>query len=333
MALSPATGQHERVLGQLEQLVRETYLLWDRDWVGFSWRAYTFDHVQRVRGLARTLAAAEGGDVTVTDFAALLHDITKSYDGEIVVRDGKRVLDANGFWQNETLLPDRENEVTRIYARLGLGGTLHSISGALVAEELLREAGLTPEFIASVTHAIRQHLKPDSTASLEARALYDADTIDSNIGLPAFYRNIQISLHMLDKRLADTGSSVDAMLAAGLQDYLSSYLRERVPTWIHGKHRDFVEKLTTDAGKRLGGDRIDRLTAAMAASAEEMDDFARHLRSGRLGVIHRFMTNRTDPTLAAELAVLSDGWQHQPDLTPGARQFVELIRKESAGEL
>ena len=113
---------HQRILADLESLVRETYQLWDEEWVGFSWRNYTFDHAQRVRALTRSLCARAGGDVLVADHAGLLHDVTKSYDGEIVVRDGKRVLDANGFWQNEVLPPARRNHVTELYDELGLAG-------------------------------------------------------------------------------------------------------------------------------------------------------------------------------------------------------------------
>jgi HD superfamily phosphodiesterase len=74
-------ADHQVILADLETLVRETYQLWDQEWVGFSWRNYTFDHVQRVRALTRTLCAREGGDVLVANYAGLLHDITKSYDG------------------------------------------------------------------------------------------------------------------------------------------------------------------------------------------------------------------------------------------------------------
>jgi len=322
-----------QTLADLEELVRSTYLLWDRDWVGFSWRSYTFDHVQRVRGLSRTLAAAEGGDPTIADYAALLHDITKSYDGEVIMKDGKRVLDENGLWRNEVLIPERSNRVTEIYTELGLAGTLHNLSGAKVAAVLLRERGFADGTIDRVAHAIRQHLRPDATASIEAKALYDADTIDSNIGLPAFYRNIQISLHRLEHSLSATGDSIERLLGPGLREYLDSYLREKVPSWIHGKHNDFVSRLTTDTGRQLAVARIERLSSLMADAAEELSDFDRNIRCGRLSVIHRFMTNRNDPTLADELRVMSDGWREAVGLSAEARVFVDLTRRESEGEL
>jgi HD superfamily phosphohydrolase YqeK len=333
MASSPSHTLHTRILKELEPLVAETYLLWDRDWVGFSWRAYTFDHVQRVRGLTRTIAAAEGGDPVIADLAALLHDIPKAYDGEVVMKDGKRVLDANGFWKNETLLPDRSNRVTEIYQELGLDGTLHNDSGAKVATALLRERGVDEETISEIAHAIEQHLRPHPTSSIEARALYDADTIDSNIGLPAFYRNIQISLHRLEQSLPERGDSLDRLLGPGLQEYLDTYLRERVPAWIQGKHNDFISRLTTEAGRQIGVARIERLSAVMSDCVSELDAYEEGLRHGRLSIVHRFMSNRKDPTLAEELLVMSDGWRDEVGLTAGATEFVELARRESDGEL
>src|SRR5919109_520030 len=100
------TAADQERLRRLEELVRQTHLLWDQEWVGFSWRNYTFEHMQRVRALARTIGRPEGADARVLEFAATLHDVTKSYDGEIIVGpDGKRVLDEQGFWKNETLPP------------------------------------------------------------------------------------------------------------------------------------------------------------------------------------------------------------------------------------
>ena len=136
---------HGEIPAELERLVAATYQLWTAEWVGFTWRNYTFEHVQRVRGLARTLAESEGGDRLVLTYAALLHDITKGYDGEIVTTtDGQRHLDENGFWRNDFLLPDGQNEVTRIYDELDLAGTLHNESGAKIAEVRLPEAVAAP---------------------------------------------------------------------------------------------------------------------------------------------------------------------------------------------
>lgn len=324
---------HAAILAELESLARQTYQLWDQEWVGFSWRNYTFDHVQRVRSLTRTICAREAGDVLVADYAGLLHDITKSYDGEIIMKDGKRVLDQNGFWKNELLLPSRQNEVTELYEALGLAGTLHNVSGALLADALLRRRGFPADFRARVSEAIQAHLKADESSSVEGRALYDADTIDANIGLPAFYRNVQISMHFQERQFTQRGASLADYLRDSLPEYLAPYIREKIPTWINGKHNDFVSKMTTETGRRIALERIGRLTTVVSSAGEELSDFERNVDSGRLAVVRRFMLNRSNPELSRELAYLSDGWQQEGSRSSGALELISLLRAEAAGEL
>ena len=90
----------EAILQELEELVRATFLLWEEKWVGFSWRHYYFNHTQRVRALSLEIGRREHADLRKLEYAALLHDITKRYDGKIVSdKDGNRILDENGFWR------------------------------------------------------------------------------------------------------------------------------------------------------------------------------------------------------------------------------------------
>jgi hypothetical protein len=170
-------------LRYLDGLVRETYQLWDQEWVGFSWRNYTCDHVRRVRNLALSLVAEEGdlAHARVLDLAALLHDITKPYDGEALMRDGQRVVDERGYWRNAVLPPARANDITRLYDALGLSGSVHNISGAQVAAALLAAQGYLPDVRAHASEIIMSHLKVTPETSLEGRCLYDADTIGANI--------------------------------------------------------------------------------------------------------------------------------------------------------
>ena len=107
-----------------------------------------------------------------------------------MTKDGQRVLDANGFWLNEYLPPARQNLVTELYDDLGLRGTVHHDSGARIAAHLLEERDYAAVFCAHVAEIIRSHLKVNEDSSIEGGIIYDADTIDSNIGLPALYRNI-----------------------------------------------------------------------------------------------------------------------------------------------
>jgi hypothetical protein len=249
-----------------------------------------------------------------------------------VMKDGKRVLDANGFWMNECLAPARRNHVTDLYDELGLAGKLHNDSGAAVAEALLAERGVPAEFRARVAAAILSHLKPGDDASVEGGCLYDADTVDANIGLPAFYRNIQISLHREERQFSQRGEDLDAYLAGSLEEYLNPYLREKIPGWITGKHQDFVAKMTTESGKAVALARIGRLSAEIDAAIAELDDYASAIERGRLAIVRRFMVNRRNPALSAELAELapaveSDGW------LPGARAFLVNLRDECAGAI
>ncbi len=204
---------HNALVRELDRLVAETCNLWDVGWVTFNWRNYTCDHVRRVRALTTTLCSREGGDLAVCDLASLLHDITKPYDGEYVVdAEGKRAVDADGYWRNAPRPPARSNEVTDLYDALGLAGELHNASGAVVALYLLRRRGVDADTCERVAQTIRDHLKPPDDAPVESRCLSDADTIDANIGLPAFVRNIYIHLHFRDQRLAPGDVPTDRLL-------------------------------------------------------------------------------------------------------------------------
>lgn len=319
-------------LRALDVLVRETHLLWDEEWVGFSWRNYTYEHMQRVRGLARTLGRAEGADERVVEYAATLHDVTKSYDGEIIVgADGKRALDEHGFWKNETLRPRRTNKVTALYDQLVLGGTLHNISGGRVASALLEEAGQPAEFRDRVDQAIQEHLMAGRDASLEGQVLYDSDTIDANIGLPAFYRNIQISLRGQDNQYARRGDSFVDWLRANLPEYLDSYLKEKIPTWIEGKQRDFVPKLTTAAGRRVAEQRIERLRQINDHLISELEQLEEAVEQGRLAVVRYFMENRQNPQLTEQMALLEQRWTGAAHVSTSS-ELLQHLRAEVAGE-
>jgi putative nucleotidyltransferase with HDIG domain len=324
-----AITEREAVLGELEVLMRDTYQLWDEGWVGFSWRNYTYDHVQRVRRLALSLAAEEGADLHVLDVAAVLHDITKSFDGEVLMRDGQRVVDEQGFWRNEHLPPARTNAITQTYDALGLAGTVHNISGAHIARKLLAERGYDEAFREHVAEIIISHLKVTDATSLEGRCLYDADTIDANIGHPALYRNIQISMHFLERQHAERGESTQEYLARSLRDHVQEYVAQRWPTWVGGKHRDFVERMTTEAGRSRALARIGRLEETLQALQAELDEFDGATENGYLAPIVHFIHSRDNPSLADELDLLHQRWPaHQAH---PATDFLSILRRESEG--
>jgi len=323
---------YQDLIQQIEMLLRETYDLWDPGWVTFNWRNYTYDHVQRVRGLAMSLAAQENGDPIVTELAALLHDLTKPYDGEYATGpDGKRLVDERGFWYNELRLPVRSNAVTHLYDELGLAGRLHNESGAELAQRLLADQGVTSDIVAQVAAVIADHLIPPADASVEARCLYDADTIDANIGLPAFVRNIYINLHFYDQRRAPGEPPIAETLAADPLRFLGPYIHENLPRWARGKRQDFVPKLTTDAGRAFATARLDRLDALFGELGADLAALTPGADHSRIDLMLHFMRHTDDPSIWAETERLCDAWQAASAPAPSL-QLLTALRAEMIGE-
>lgn len=319
-------------LGELDELVRETTTCWDAGWVGFTWQNYTYDHVQRVRNLARTLGQREGVDLQVLETAALLHDVTKGYDGEIFADEqGRRILDEEGFWHNEMRLPTKRNHVTDLYDQLGLAGQLHNESGAAVAWQLLAEYGMPISFCDHVAQVIRSHLRPGGDTLPEGLVLYDADTIDANCGLPAFLRNIYIHLHFREVRAGPEEETLDTLLRNHPRDYLETYIRQGLPSWAMGKRRDFLPRLTTLAGKDVARDRLARLEQSAQEFSEELEAFDVNRHQGRLAVILYFMNHRDNPELSEQLAFVEREWLYQNGATSGAAALVASIRRQMEG--
>ena len=323
--------QHAALMEELETLVQETNELWDSGWVTFNWRGYTYDHVQRVRGLAMNLCRQESGDISAVELAALLHDITKPYDGEYLVDEkGQRIVDERGYWKNQTRPPARANQVTELYDRLGLSGQLHNESGATIAKHLLPALGVNEATGAKVSQTILEHLRPPEGALIESRCLYDADTIDANIGLPAFVRNIYINLHFHDRRKSPETPPIATLLRDTPMGFLRPYVSENLPRWAVGKRRDFTPRLTTQAGVALAQDRLDRLDRTFESMASELDGFAPDGHRRRLSVVLHYMDHRDDPSIAQETDYLARTWS-QDGASPEVKEFIAALQREMAG--
>ncbi|MHB1132099.1 MAG: HD domain-containing protein [Chloroflexota bacterium] len=317
--------EHTALVRELEGLVEQTFQLWDEIWVGFTWRNYTFEHVQRVRALAATLAAREGGDPLLLDYAGLLHDITKGYDGEIIMAaDGQRRLDANGFWQNAFLIPARENEVTRLYNTLGLSGTLHNDSGADVAAALLRRRGVPEAFVAEVTALIRAHLHGRLDARVEERVLYDADTIDANVGLPALLRNLYINLHREEERQTHAGEDFVGWVDGRRADFYRWWLGDKVASWITSRRQMFLDRMTTPTALALATERYDRLWAWVTRFLADLDGDA---VGPSLGPLDLFIASRENPAVSALAIAAGERWT-----TGEAGRFVADLQLELSGQ-
>ena len=305
MAVSgPARTDDAWILEELEKLVRETFLLWDEKRVGFSWRHYYFNHTQRVRMLSLSIGREEGADLRKLEYAALLHDITKRYDGKFLTdKDGRRVVDKDGFWKNETLLPNpnKGNIVTQLYEEYHQTGKLHNISGAFIAGMLLRRYGFPENFCDSVSSIIAAHLKPSESSTkktwefnrnLEGRILYEADTIDANLGMVAFFRNIGIHTYNMVER---TGK-------ADLREYI-----EGIPRWLNMKE-DFLPRMQTDTGRKMGEARQRRNWEIWSQIEQEKENFELNETYGILGVVKYFMSCCQDPNLQEQMSYLENEW-------------------------
>lgn len=316
----------------IEALLRETYALWEPGWVTFNWRNYTYDHVQRVRGLALSLCRAEGGDERIVEWAALLHDLTKPYDGEYLTdAEGKRLVDAHGFWRNALRPPVGRNFVTDLYDRLGLAGSLHNESGAALAEALLTMWGVDGETAKRVAQTIRDHLLPPPEAPIESACLYDADTIDANIGLPALVRNIYINLHFYDARRQPGAPTLDEVLQDAPLDFLRPYITENLPRWNAGKRRDFVPKLRTETGRQVAEARLARLEVILTELAQDLEHFDGGADHSPVDVMLHYMRHREEPSIAEETAYLTQGWLANgvPEAT---RRLLTALQCEMRGE-
>ncbi len=321
-----AEASHRANLEQLETLVGETFALWSEVWVGFSWRAYYLNHTRRVRALCGRMAAAEEADPLVLDYASLLHDITKRYDGGILKDgSGKRVVDANGFWRTERLLPKDENRVTRLYERLNLHGMVHSVSGSRVVRALLREMGVCDELVRQVAVVIRDHVRPSDHGDpggtrrpVESEVLHDADMLDANLGLVAFYRNIQIHT----QRTAEDSAGGDPLLR---------YLRY-LPSWIEMKE-PFIPRMATRSGRRLALARQQRVQRVYAELREELQAISRTRANGLSGILDFFMSTNSDPDLERDRAFLERSWLPSRTATEAAKRFCTQLAREIAGLL
>jgi putative nucleotidyltransferase with HDIG domain len=340
MALqSPDDGQY--YYRDIAGTVEETFGLWREFRVGFSWRSYYLDHTLQVQNLAMRMARELDADPVILRHAAILHDISKRYDGAIL-KDGagNTVLNEEGFWLNETVPPERSNWVTGLYDRLGLAGQIHHISGAILAEHVLREFGLAENFVLPVTKVIRGHLKGSAPPEVqderyrevEVRILYDADTIDPNVGYTAFYRNIQINAGAALQR----GESVD----------LRSYV-ERLDRWI-GMKDGFRDQMLTEREREICEERQERNRALHRALLAELEQEPIGVRYGLLGVVKHLFTRPEDPSLRMHADTLREEWlparerelavEHELDRDECAQAlerasaFSALLDQELAGE-
>ena len=320
-------------LGEVERLTRETFDLWDEKRVGFSWRSYYMEHTLRVRANALAIGAVEGADPAVLAYAATLHDITKRYDGPYKVdAQGRRVVNQDGLWVNEPMRPARDNLVTRLYHEMNLYYQVHHDSGARIAERLLSDGGFPREFAGRVAHVIRGHLRPinppwklgspeDPYGDPESCSLYDADTIDANLGAVAFYRHVQIHGHrqIKEKGELDLVRYVDA-----------------VADWVERK-REFVRDRVTETARAVAADRYEtdrRIYQWLEEERKSEASLAVAREYGLMGLIRYFLQFHEDPDMHRELDEVERVWLVERrrriaagEAPPGAEEAIDRVER------
>jgi uncharacterized protein len=107
--------------------------------------SHDWDHTLRVYNLCLHIGKKENADLEIVQYAAVLHDIGRSYQ-------------------------DRSN-----------GKECHAKKGALLARDLLERHKMDPGKIRQIVHCIAAHRFRGSITphSIEAKVLFDADKLDS----------------------------------------------------------------------------------------------------------------------------------------------------------
>jgi uncharacterized protein len=175
--------------------------------------SHGWDHVERVLHIAGRIAAAEGADLFIVRVSAILHDIAREAE-------------------------DKSS-----------GRICHARLGAEMADEFLAAQGLDAARTAHISDCIRTHRfrNSESPSTIEAKALYDADKLDS-IGAIGIGRAFLFS------------GEVGARLHNPDIDILSTSAYSREDTAFREfavKLQHVKEKIFTREGKRLAEKRHD----------------------------------------------------------------------------
>jgi hypothetical protein len=213
--------------------------------------------------------------------------------------------------------------VTRLYAELGLAGQLHNDSGARLAEIILSRRGLPEALARRVGEVIRAHLHAPPDSGVEERVLYDADTIDANVGLPALLRNLYINMHREEARLAGSNGDFAAWVDGRRAEFYGWWLGEKVPTWINSRRQMFLDRMCTPSARQLAAARYDRLAGWIERLQTEIADYPQPLGQGGLAALDWFVESRSRPQVAPLLADLAERYA-TPAASSGARLVADL---------
>lgn len=192
--------------------------------------SHGWDHVQRVYALSERIARAEGADIALVRLAALLHDIAREEE-------------------------DRSG-----------GGICHAEKGSLQAREFLMGRGLDGDRADQVAHCIITHRFRNNHVpqTPEARALYDADKLDS-IGAIGIGRAFLFSGEV-GAKLHNPDAEIEKTSAYSEED--TAYREFAV------KLRFVKDRMLTDEGRRIAEERHE----FMLLFFHQLDEEVRGLR-------------------------------------------------------
>ncbi|MGE0012259.1 MAG: HD domain-containing protein [Azoarcus sp.] len=188
---------------------------------------HDWHHINRVRKLARQIAAQEGADVDMAELAALVHDIAdcKFHDGD----DTKGPLEAARLLRQEGATQDVIDQVTDIVATISFKGAgvhtaMKTLEGKCVQDadrlDAIGAIGIARCF-AYGGHAGRLMYDPDEAPVMHATA--EAYKAAKGTSLNHFYEKLFL---LKDRMNTSSGRALAEERTQYMQDFVARFLQE-----------------------------------------------------------------------------------------------------------
>ncbi|AWI80655.1 phosphohydrolase [Parazoarcus communis] len=188
---------------------------------------HDWHHINRVRKLARQIAAQEGADVDMAELAALVHDIAdwKFHDGD----DTKGPIEAARLLRQEGATQDVIDRVTDIVATISFKGAgvhtaMKTLEGKCVQDadrlDAIGAIGIARCF-AYGGHAGRLMYDPDEAPVMHATA--EAYKAAKGTSLNHFYEKLFL---LKDRMNTSSGRALAEERTQYMQDFVARFLQE-----------------------------------------------------------------------------------------------------------
>lgn len=188
---------------------------------------HDWHHINRVRKLARQIAAQEGADVDMAELSALVHDIAdwKFHDGD----DTRGPLEATRLLRQEGATQDVIDQVTDIVATISFKGAgvhteMKTLEGKCVQDadrlDAIGAIGIARCF-AYGGHAGRLMYDPDEAPVMHATA--EAYKAAKGTSLNHFYEKLFL---LKDRMNTTSGRALAEERTQYMQDFVARFLQE-----------------------------------------------------------------------------------------------------------